>query len=98
MQLPNISNGTEYQIISRKTLNHLRTVLKKLSLSSIHKSTPQVIIPTPPQDQVIPKIQSVPSNSTLIPHQEGIGESDNISKRNEHVLVWSTDKAYVGHV
>ena len=76
----------------------MRTVLKRLSLHSIHESTPEVIIPTPPQEQSASEPRLLSSDNLLLSHQKGIRENGGISKLNEHVLVWNTDNAFVSHI
>ena len=72
--------------------------MKKLSLYSIHESIPEVIIPTPPQEPIPVETQAMTSDSLLLSHQKRIEEDDGINKWNEHILVWSTDHAFVGHI
>lgn len=109
LQLPDYPNEEDYQIIPRRTSGHLRTLLKKLSLSSIHKTTPPVIIPTPTTispRQAVSDFSSSSSSELIHPlyqkeHEEIEKERDakkKAKKRDsayEQILVWNMDSAFV---
>ena len=107
LQLPDYPNEEDYQIIPRRTSGHLRTLLKKLSLSSIHKTTLPIIIPTPSTTSPHPTVSDLSSSSSELTHplyQKEYGEiekeRDEKKKKKEdnvyeQILVWNMDSAFV---